>query len=204
VPTLTVDVWGEAGAVSEAAVGTKRCSRCKVVLPREMFTKHARTKDGLQLWCRECQNTHQRERYASDPVYREKVIAQVCKQARKRRDTAVGWAAQVLSNTRRCAKKYGMPFDLTVEHLLELREQTTHCPAVGTVLAYTNKDFRASNSASLARISPKGGYVIGNVVIVSYRAARARNGATHSEPRDEVVRLRRPPVVRREISTEPL
>jgi hypothetical protein len=107
---------GEIGAVSGAVVATKLCSRCKVVLPREMFARHAGTKHGLQVWCRACQNAHQRgryasdpeyrkkviaqaceltrKRYASDPVYREKVIARACERARKRRDVAVGCATQ--------------------------------------------------------------------------------------------------------------
>jgi hypothetical protein len=162
--------------VSEAGVLaiTKRCGRCRAALPRDMFTRHAGTRDGLQVWCRTCQNARQRERYTNDPVYREKVIAQACEQARKRRDTAVGWATQTLSNARRGAKKVGVRFDLTVEHLLDLRARTTHCPALGMVLAYKNKGFRTSNSASLVRISSKDGYVIGNVVIISYRANRAK------------------------------
>jgi hypothetical protein len=179
LPTPIIDVRWEIGAVSEAVtVPTKWCSRCKVMLPREMFTTHAGAKDGLQMWCRACQNAHQRERYANDPLYREKVIARACERARRQRDTAVGWATQVLGNARKRAKKDGVPFDLTVEHLLELRERTSHCPVLGIELVYHHKGFIATNSASLDCIYQNDGYVAGNVVIISYRADRAKKMAS--------------------------
>lgn len=33
---------------------TKKCSKCKRELPRSEFYKHSHTKDGLQLFCKEC------------------------------------------------------------------------------------------------------------------------------------------------------
>ena len=37
----------------------KTCTKCKVEKPKtlEYFTKHPKTKDGYDTWCRECKNT---------------------------------------------------------------------------------------------------------------------------------------------------
>lgn len=49
----------------------KRCSRCHVDLPCEMFSKHRGAKDGLQAYCRPCVRASGRptpERAGDGPV----------------------------------------------------------------------------------------------------------------------------------------
>jgi hypothetical protein len=64
--------------------GTKICPCCGEVLPAntEKFGKDATKPDGLTIWCRECRNQRQQERYRRDPSIRErKVAAQRLKRA---------------------------------------------------------------------------------------------------------------------------
>lgn len=42
---------------------TKRCGRCELDRPVGEFGKRARSKDGLQLWCRACCAIYNHERY---------------------------------------------------------------------------------------------------------------------------------------------
>jgi len=66
---------------------TKVCTKCKIELPATsyFFGPNKRAKDGFNSWCRECRrkynrewhktnNPIRRERYADDPVFREKEL----------------------------------------------------------------------------------------------------------------------------------
>ena len=39
----------------------KVCSKCKCSLPVDSFGRHARSKDGLQAWCKSCKKTYDAE-----------------------------------------------------------------------------------------------------------------------------------------------
>lgn len=49
----------------EVPEGEKLCSRCKDVHPKACFTRHSKTKDGLQSWCKFCQAEDHRRRRAA-------------------------------------------------------------------------------------------------------------------------------------------
>jgi hypothetical protein len=53
----------------------------------------------------------------------------------------------------------------------------SHCPILGIPLDYFN-EVMADNSPSLDRVDPNGGYVPGNVVIVSMKANRIKQNGT--------------------------
>jgi hypothetical protein len=42
---------------------TKKCGKCGAVKPIEDFTKHKKTFDGRQYWCRPCYRIYQAERH---------------------------------------------------------------------------------------------------------------------------------------------
>ena len=54
----------------------KICSKCKLELSLDMFSKNKYAKDGLQIWCRVCANERSTAYYKVNP---EKVIASVNK-----------------------------------------------------------------------------------------------------------------------------
>jgi hypothetical protein len=53
----------------------------------------------------------------------------------------------------------------------------SHCPVLGIELDYFN-EVMADNSPSLDRVDPKGGYVAGNVLIISMKANRIKQNGT--------------------------
>lgn len=50
---------------------TKTCTKCSATKPSSEFGKRKAAKDGLRSWCKPCYADHKRERYQSDPDYRE-------------------------------------------------------------------------------------------------------------------------------------
>lgn len=56
----------------------------------------------------------------------------------------------------------------------------SHCPILGIEIDYFN-EVMADNSPSLDRVDPDGGYVAGNVVIVSMKANRIKQNGTLDE-----------------------
>jgi len=75
------------------------------------------------------------------------------------------------------AKKQGLPFNLTVEAIT----WPTHCPILGVELFYGPAEGDRNRSASLDRLIPELGYVIGNVFVISLKANRLKNNATLAE-----------------------
>lgn len=51
----------------------KRCSRCGFDKIESDFNSHARRSDGLQVYCRQCQNGRDRELYSTSPERRRKL-----------------------------------------------------------------------------------------------------------------------------------
>lgn len=72
------------------------------------------------------------------------------------------------------AKKTGMEFSITVDDI----DMPTHCPFLGIKLTNILGQGRTFSNASLDRIDPRKGYVIGNVQIVSDLANRMKQDAT--------------------------
>lgn len=75
---------------------------------------------------------------------------------------------QILTRIKQRANRNGIDFDLTVDDI----EWNTHCPVFGFVLSYDCAD--KDRSPSLDKIDPNGGYVKGNVTVMSLRANRAK------------------------------
>jgi len=49
------------------------CIKCKKELSLIAFHRETRRKDGLQLWCRDCENEYRRYHYKNTITYRERV-----------------------------------------------------------------------------------------------------------------------------------
>jgi DNA-binding XRE family transcriptional regulator len=76
------------------------------------------------------------------------------------------------------AKKNGVEFSIEFGEL----NWPTHCPILGIELNYF-AETREETSVSFDRISPKLGYVKGNVLVCSWRANRIKNDGTAEEHR---------------------
>lgn len=78
-------------------------------------------------------------------------------------------------------KKTRLRKGLSIEYYKALI--VTHCPLLGIELSYDKytNNIAPDNYASLDKIDPNKGYVVGNVQIVSFRANTLKNSATLDE-----------------------
>jgi hypothetical protein len=87
-------------------------------------------------------------------------------------------AANLLRNAKYRAKKFGLPFDITIEDIVipEL------CPILGKPLIYgEGKGSGHGMSPSIDRLRPELGYVRGNINVISQKANRIKTNARPEE-----------------------
>lgn len=102
---------------------------------------------------------------------------------RRQADPIREWAVNVLAGIRIRSRKFDIPFDLTLEVLIEMASETPVCPIFGVPLQYGLKGRRGYHpySPSVDRVVPTLGYVRTNVIIISNRANTIKNNATPEE-----------------------
>jgi hypothetical protein len=138
---------------------TKQCSKCKQVLPVEMFHKNKSRSDSLSSQCKQCRNQY---------VIDNPVLTQT---------------NTMVKDARRRAKTKGLSFDIDHDYIRSI--VPSHCPIFGMPLEWSalrgGRPVPLPNSPSLDRIDPTRGYVQGNVWIISNRANQIKNDASHEE-----------------------
>lgn len=100
-----------------------------------------------------------------------------CTRLQVRRWATNNRAKTLLNNAKRRAAKLGLQFNLALEDI-DIPEV---CPVLGTVLAKEPSLKNRDLSPSLDRIDPNGGYVRGNVRVISFRANTLKSNATSKE-----------------------
>ena len=85
------------------------------------------------------------------------------------------------SQLKASANKRGIPFELSVTDIDEIGIPIT-CPVLGMPL-YFHRNKVEDDSISFDRIDSSKGYIIGNVIVISYRANRLKSDATIDELR---------------------
>ena len=83
---------------------------------------------------------------------------------------------QLLNQKKNYCLKNNIDFDLSVDDI----EFPSHCPVLGVELNYFS-EIVSNNSPSLDRFDPNGGYVKGNVILISMRANRLKMNANPEE-----------------------
>lgn len=138
----------------------KQCGVCFETKPLSSFYKNKNAKDGHQNLCAECSLARTKSN--------QKAALSNCK-----------IAISLLSAKAR-AKRLGLPFTIKPSDI----KQPKRCPIFGMVLNYggMGRGYGAKpDAASLDRIYPEKGYVPGNVVVISWKANRAKSMLTPSE-----------------------
>lgn len=119
-----------------------------------------------------------RERRASDPEYRDSCRANSKKWSkanpeknrnymRKRLKVPRHRINHLIGCAKRRAKEKSIDFDISIDDLLPLPDI---CQVFGTKLNYAGGKYFHPESASLDRLNPKKGYIVGNIRIISMRA----------------------------------
>lgn len=147
--------------IEKADIDHQICSRCGQDKLIHHYTHSSQTKTGYSSFCRDCASVKFNE-YASSNENRIKML---------------------LQRIRTKCNKENIPYDLTTEDIV-IPEK---CPVLGIPLVFGGTRGYHSNategSPSVDRIDPNGGYVRGNIVIVSWRANRLKGNAMISELR---------------------
>ncbi len=94
----------------------------------------------------------------------------------------VGWARRAFYRAKDRAKDAGVPFTITVDHIIDVAGVV--CPITHVPLDYRPGKGRGRHqfdSPSLDRLVPALGYVPGNVTVLSNRMNRVKSSATPEE-----------------------
>lgn len=129
------------------------CTKCQETKDIDDFPPDKRASDGKQARCRHCINTWMKQHARSNPAW------------------------QMIRRAKARARKKEIPFNLDVSDILPLPDT---CPVFGMPLRAS--EFPQDPWAySLDRIRNSGGYVRGNVAVMSYHANRLKNNGTAEE-----------------------
>lgn len=114
-----------------------------------------------------------------DPrVLRDREQARRYQAARYTRDAKFSWAEAALRDARKRAAKHEREFDLTLQDILDLCRNATHCPMTGMELCFARGRGYHSDSPTIDRIDNTAGYTRQNVHIVSRDANTAKSRLT--------------------------
>jgi len=146
--------------------------------------QHLAVRHTNSMMCVQCKLKMPPERATTELLYLEKHWL-----LRAKEDPIMFWCAYTVTRKRRTCKDLNIPFDLDPEYLRTLYVEK--CPVFGLNLLYRKSSTRRTgvlasydpNQASLDRIDPKGGYVKGNVAIISRRANAIKNDASAEDLR---------------------
>jgi len=107
-------------------------------------------------------------------------INRKCVANRTEEDKALFALKSQIGKCRSRAKQRGVPFNLTLDHILEIWPPDNKCPVFGTPFV-RGKGEQCPTSPNLDRIEPDKGYTIDNVQVISARANRIKTDATAAE-----------------------
>ena len=145
--------------------------------------------DPTKMWCSACKNFLPVEQFWPDKnagAYRVDLDgirrSTRCKECKTKEYTRIDPRRKLWYNAKKRAKERDLPFDLEVKDIV-IPET---CPALGIPLFPCVGKGRVSmkhawNSPTVDRIDPSGGYVKGNIMVISARANFIKNDASLDE-----------------------
>lgn len=172
---------------------TKTCSVCKKEFPIDNFyVRKDRNKPISR--CKKCNQKASKQSWKNLDENEKKQRFADCKQWKD--EQIRNGNLKVYMTSKLCcykgnAKKHNLPFDLTIDYLMELMEsQNRKCYYTGdTLTMQSNRGFGKRSitlpsnktQASLDRLIPEKGYVKGNVVWCGWLINTCKNMSTESE-----------------------
>ena len=115
----------------------------------------------------------QNERAAINKRWNASEKAREAKQKWKDKNPKRAWAVYVTGGAKTRAALKQVPFDLTSDYVESITPDV--CPVFGTPFTFVGNTKIGADSASLDRLDPAAGYVIGNVVVISVKANMIKN-----------------------------
>jgi hypothetical protein len=154
------------------------CKGCDQELPKEFFAVDKKRSTGRRYKCRAC-SAAEFKRWQQTPGYAKRLTREFEERAAlKQTDPRRRWAAMALGNAKKRAKQRDLPFDITLDWLIEAA--TDRCPLLDIELKYDNT-ASLHDSAAVDRIDSARGYTPDNCWVVSMKANRIKSDATVAE-----------------------
>jgi hypothetical protein len=168
----------------------KRCKRCRKIKPLSEFHYRPETLRH-RAECKDCYRAAMTARRDPEDNRRrvkewqkanpEKKRAQSQRNYESRRTDVVRWIASNLRSTRAYCKRNGIECTLTADEATSLYEsQQGKCALTSRDLIFGSKG-QQRDSLSIDQIEHRGGYVLGNVRLITYQANFARNKFSDAE-----------------------
>lgn len=150
------------------------CRHCHAKLPISSFYTNGPGRAGRRHTCKQCTHTIRRQLEQSEPerVAHRKSSVEACRN--KRKSDYRAWCQSAISRLRYRSEKDGVLFSLTPQDLLDIFPKDHVCPVLGVPFVLTEK---SPYNPSVDRLEPSGGYVRGNVAIISRRANTIKHNA---------------------------
>lgn len=145
---------------------TKICSKCKN--PQDIdtsFHKDARSIDGYTFQCKSCRINSSKIYYKTE---RGKEQHRLQEAIRRSDDPRLN----LLALAKQRSKRKNIEFSITLEDIII----PDVCPVLGITIQSNNKLI--DSSPTLDRINNNLGYVIGNIMVISWRANRLKSDAS--------------------------
>lgn len=148
------------------AAPQKRCSSCNQLKPLTQFHKRKLSRDGLQARCKPCRYTENADHFR-----------------RSANGSLDGFLSYLVTRARQRARKRGLPFDLTTDHILALwRHQSGRCALTGRHLhTQMSRGHARPETCTIDRITPSLGYVEGNIRLVTHWSNVARHNLSDDQ-----------------------
>lgn len=105
--------------------------------------------------------------------------AKTAKDRWKAQNPKWAWVVSAVGGAKTRAKAAGVPFSLTNEYVYSITADV--CPALSITLSFGGTGKPVPGSASLDRLVPSAGYVVGNVAVISRRANMIKSDAALHE-----------------------
>ncbi len=173
-------------------VEVRPCRTCGVEKTAECYYTKKNRMNGKIVWshtCRSCllpqykeyRETHKELIKGYKLSWQRANREHVNSQARLYRAIPEAWAKRVVVSKRYYCKCLGLPFGITAEDVIAAMPQDGLCPALKVKLVYGGGHKAWADSASVDRLIPELGYVVGNIAIISKRANLIKQDATAQE-----------------------
>lgn len=128
-----------------------------------------------------CKRGHLSERFVSTYTCMECSRKELYQTERERYRTSDNTLSYQLRTIKNKCKKLGIPFNITLDQI----EQPEYCPVLGIKLNYAwggGGGFTTKgNKASIDKLIPELGYVLGNVFVISWRANKLKSDMNFDE-----------------------
>lgn len=116
----------------------------------------------------------------SDSNWNNSTKGKTAKQRWKERDPKWAWVVSAVGGAKARSKEQKVPFSIDTKYILSITPDK--CPVFGTEFVFVGgAGGNSAHSASIDKIIPSLGYVVGNVAIISARANAIKNNATPEE-----------------------